>query len=119
MNALTAHLIDEAGYITPRAVADEFHTTVKEIAALSGLSPDTVSKQSRFRAKASQQRLRDIVLILNRVLPWCGTPMQAYAWFRSEPLPSFGDLTAEDLVKRGMADAVMEYIGRMAEGGYA
>lgn len=119
MSALTAQLIDEAGYISPRAVAEEFHTTIKEIANLSGLSPDTVARQNRFRSKASQQRLRDIVLILNRVLPWCGSTMQAYAWFRSEPLPGFGDLTAEELVKRGMAEAVLEHVGRIAEGGYA
>ena len=119
MSSLTVHLIDELGFVSPRAVAEQFHTTIKEVAALSGLSPDTVAKQSRFRSKTSQQRLRDIVLILNRVLPWCGTPMQAYAWYRSEPIPSFGDLTAEDLVKRGLAEAVLEYIGRIAEGGYA
>lgn len=119
MNSLTANLIDTSGFVSPRAVAEQFHTTIKEIAALSGLSPDTVAKQSRYRSKTSQQRLRDIVLILNRVLPWCGTPMQAYAWYRSEPIPSFGDLTAEDLVKRGMAEEVLEYIGRIAEGGYA
>ncbi len=119
MSSLTAHLIDESGFVSPRAIAEHFHTTVKEVAGLSGLSPDTVAKQSRFRSKTSQRRLRDIVLILNRVLPWCGTPMQAYAWYRSEPIPSFGDLTAEDLVKRGMAEAVLEYIGRIAEGGYA
>ncbi len=119
MSELTADLIDQSGFVSPKAVAEQFHTTVKEIAALSGLSPDTVAKQSRFRSKTSQRRLRDIVLILNRVLPWCGTPMQAYAWYRSEPIPGFGDLTAEDLVKRGMAEAVMEYIGRIAEGGYA
>lgn len=119
MSELTMSLIDHTGFINPRAVADEFHTTLKEVAVLSGLPPDTVSKQNRFRSKASQQRLRDIVMILNRVLPWCGTPMQAYAWLRSEPLPGFGDLTAEGLVKRGMAEAVLEYIGRIAEGGYA
>ncbi len=119
MSSLTADLIDESGFVSPRAVAEQFHTTLKEIAALSGLSLDTIARQSRFRSKTSQQRLRDIVLILNRVLPWCGTQMQAYAWFRSEPIPSFGDLTAEDLVKRGMAEAVLEYIGRIAEGGYA
>ncbi len=119
MSELTTSLIDKTGFIRPRAVAETFHTTVKEVAVLSGLSPDTVSKPSRFRTKASQQRLRDIVMILNRALPWCGTPMQAYAWFRSEPLPSFGDLTAEELVKRGQAEAVLEYLGRIAEGGYA
>jgi len=119
MYSLTENLIDKSGIVSPRAVAEQFHTTLKEVASLSGLSPDTVSKKNRFRSKASQQRLRNIVLILNRALPWCGSPMQAYAWFRSEPIPSFGDLTAEDLVKRGMAESVLEYIGRIAEGGYA
>lgn len=119
MSTLTADLIDQSGIVNPKAVAEQFHTTVKEVAVLSGLSPDTVAKRSRFRTKASQKRLRDIVLILNRVLPWCGTPMQAYAWYRSEPIQGFGDLTAEDLVKRDMAEAVLEYIGRIAEGGYA
>ncbi len=119
MSTLSTELIDKSGIVSPKAVADHFHTTVKEVASFSGLSPDTVAKQSRYRSKPSQQRLRDIVMILNRVMPWCGTAMHAYAWYRSEPIPSFGDLTAEDLVKRGMADAVLDYVARTAEGGYA
>jgi len=119
MSILSNRLIDETGFITPKIVADEFHTTVKEIGIISGLSADTISRKDRFQSKNAQQRLRDVVLIINRALPWCGTPMQAYAWYRSEPLPSFGDLTAEDLVKRGMSSAVLEYLARIAEGGYA
>tara|TARA_Y100000031_G_C8064601_1_gene312234 strand:- start:398 stop:526 length:129 start_codon:yes stop_codon:yes gene_type:complete len=41
------------------------------------------------------------------------------AWFRSQPLPSFGDKTAEDLAKEGRAEAVKTYLGRIAGGGYA
>lgn len=119
MSAMTGQLIDESGYVSPKAVANAFHTTVREVAALSGLSEDTVMKRDRFRSKSSQKRLRDIVFVLNRAEPWCGSAMQAYAWFRSEPIPSFGDLTAEDMVKRGMAEAVLDYLGRTAEGGYA
>ena len=119
MSELTAHLIDESGFISPKAFANEFHTTLKEVATFSGLSPDAVVKRQRVRSKSAQKRLGDIMFILNRVLPWCGSPMQAYAWYRSEPLPGFGDLTAEDLVKRGMAQAVLEHLGRIAEGGYA
>lgn len=119
MSELTIHLIDQSGFINPKAFADKFHTTVKEVAVVSGLSPDTVAKRHRVQSKASQKRLRDIVLILNRVLPWCGSPMQAYAWYRSEALPSFGDMTAEELVKRGMADAVLKHLNRVAEGGFA
>lgn len=119
MTQLTARLIDHSGFVSPKAVADQFHTTIKEVAAFSGLSQDSVSKHNRVRSKASQKRLRDIVLILNKVQPWCGAPMQAFAWYRSEQLPGFGDLTAEDLVKRGMADAVLDYLSELAEGGFA
>ncbi len=119
MSTLIEQLMDDSGYISPRAVADEFHTTVKDIGSLSGLSPDTISKRKRFQSKSSQKRLRDIVMIINRVMPWCGTPLQAYAWFRSEPIPSFGDLTAEGMVKRDMSDTVLEYLDRIAEGGFA
>jgi hypothetical protein len=44
---------------------------------------------------------------------------QAFAWYRSQPLPSFGDLTAEDLVKEGRAEDVKAYLNRIGAGGYA
>ena len=44
---------------------------------------------------------------------------RAFAWFRSQPLPSFGDKTAEDLVKEGRAEDVKKYLSRIADGGYA
>jgi hypothetical protein len=44
---------------------------------------------------------------------------QAFAWYRAQPIPSFGDQTPEDLVKEGRAEAVKAYIGRIAVGGYA
>nr|WP_296809298.1 hypothetical protein [Thiocapsa sp.] len=34
-------------------------------------------------------------------------------------MPSFGDRAAEDLVKDGRAQAVKEYLSRIAEGGSA
>lgn len=119
MNNFTQDLIDESGYISPRSIAQAFHTTIKEVAQLSGLSMDAVSKKNRAHSKKSQKRLRDMVMIINRVTPWCGSTFQAYAWYRSEAIPSFGDLTAEALVKQDRADSVMNYLDRIAEGGYA
>jgi hypothetical protein len=43
----------------------------------------------------------------------------AFAWYRSQPLPPFGDQTAEDLVKEGRAEAVKTYLNRIALGGCA
>lgn len=77
------------------------------------------SKHVRVRSLSTKKRLREIVQVLNRVSDWCGGPIQALAWFRSRPLPSFDDLTAEDLLKAGRADALRAYLGRVAEGGYA
>jgi len=44
---------------------------------------------------------------------------QAFAWYRSQPIPSFGQQTAEDLVKEGRAEDVRRYLSRIAIGGYA
>ncbi|MDD2725644.1 MAG: DUF2384 domain-containing protein [Methylovulum sp.] len=71
------------------------------------------------RDSTAQARLRDTVDIINRVSEWSGGVGRAFAWFRSQPLPSFGDKTAEELVKEGRADAVKAYLTRIAEGGYA
>lgn len=95
------------------------HITRGELALALGLSRAAVSKTARAGAPATQSRLRDMVEILNRVRPWAGSPQQAFAWYRSQPLPSFGDQTAEDLVKEGRAEAVKRYLDRIAVGGYA
>lgn len=113
------NFIDDQGFVDPRVLADTFHTTIKEVAEATGLPFEAISKRQRLHSKRSQKRLRDMILILNRVQPWCGSIFQAYAWYRSEPIHSFGDATAEDLVKAGKAEQVLDYIGRIAQGGYA
>jgi hypothetical protein len=40
-------------------------------------------------------------------------------WYQTQPLPSFGDLTAEELVKQGKLEAVKRYLSRVVSGGYA
>jgi hypothetical protein len=95
------------------------HITRQELAATLGLSRDAVSKTARLSRPATQTRLRDMVEILNRVRPWAGSAQQAFAWYRSQPLPSFGDQTAEALVREGRAAAVRRHLDRIAVGGYA
>jgi len=77
------------------------------------------SKHVRVRSLSTKKRFCETVGILNRVSDWCGGPIQALAWFRSQPLPSFGGLTAEDLLNAGRTDALRAYLRRVAEGGYA
>ena len=119
MSDLTQKLMDTDGYVSPRLLPDAFHATVKKVAELTGLAVEAVSKKTRARSKRSQQRLHDMIMVLNRVTPWSGTVFQAYAWYRSEPIPSLGDVTAQTLVGHGEAGAVMRHLERIAEGGYA
>ncbi|MBX9700700.1 MAG: MbcA/ParS/Xre antitoxin family protein [Acetobacteraceae bacterium] len=107
------------GLVAMDRLAEEVRVTKTELAALAGLSRDAVSKTARATSPATQARLRDVVEILNRIQGWSGSPTQALAWYRAQPLPGFGDRTAEELVKDGRAEAVKRHLGRIAEGGFA
>lgn len=95
------------------------HITKSELAIAAGLSRDAVSKAARSTSVATQSRLREMSEIINRVIPWAGSELAAYAWYRSQPLPSFGDATAEELVRQGLGEKVRAYLGRIAAGGFA
>jgi hypothetical protein len=93
--------------------------TKGELAKAFGLSRDAVSKTDRLKAQATQSRLREATQIINRVLPWCGSLQQAFAWYRSQPIPAFGDQTAEELVREGRAEHLLSYLAGLSVGGYA
>lgn len=107
------------GVVALDRLVAELRVTKAEMAVAAGLSRDSLAKTARLRSRATQARLRDVVEIINRVLPWAGSVQQAFAWYRAQPLPSFGDQTAEDLVKEGRAEAVKRYLSRIALGGHA
>lgn len=119
VDSFLANVIDGDGLVKTDWLSNELHITKTELASASGLSRDSVSKATRLRARATQSRLKDVAEIINRVLPWAGSVPQAFAWYRAQSLPSFGDRTPEDLVKEGRAEAVKSYLSRIALGGFA
>jgi hypothetical protein len=81
-----------------------------------------VPKRNFKKSQSSCQQAgddQDIAEIINAVLPWTGSVSNVFAWYRSQCLPSFGDRTAEDLLREGRAEAAKSYINRIAIGGYA
>lgn len=101
------------------AIARQLHVNKTQLADILGVGADSLRRKNRERAARVQTRMRDMVEIINRVQPWAGSVNQAFAWYRSQPLPSFGGQTAEELVKEGRAAAVKQYLARINEGGYA
>jgi uncharacterized protein (DUF2384 family) len=112
-------VIGQDGQIEPSRLVLDLRITKTELATASGLSRDSVLKRSRCNTHATQTRLHDVAEIISRVMPWAGSVPQAFAWYRAQPIPSFGDQTPEDLVKEGRAEAVKAYLSRIAVGGYA
>jgi len=124
MSAVTApsfldNVVSRNGLIEADRLSAALRVTKTELAAASGLSRDAVSKTKRLQAQATQTRLREVAEIINRILPWCGSVTQAFAWYRSQPIPAFGDQTAEDLVRAGRSEHLRSYLAGVAVGGYA
>jgi hypothetical protein len=107
------------GIFVPQKIAKELMTTSEDVAHSAGLGRDAVQRKERIRSDKTQRRLREMVEILNKVAPRFGSVMIAYAWYRSEPLPGFSGQTAMQLVLKGRADEILEYIDAVDAGIHA
>lgn len=82
--------------------------------------PDRLPKRAKGRTPADLDlNIEGAAEILELLEAWTGSHAQAVAWYDTEPLPSFDNVTAATLVRQGRADAVRAYIERIADGGYA
>ena len=106
-------------HFSPTRIATRLRTTKAEIAATLGLGRGAFSRASRVKTVKTQTRLREMLEVLNRVQPQLGSPLAAYAWFRSEVLPGFGNRTPNQLVRDGEAADLHAHLDRVAAGGYA
>lgn len=91
----------------------------EELAASTGLCLEDLAEPFQQTPSETQHRIAALVWILERIASWTSHPRIAYAWYRSQPLPSYGGMTAEDLFKMGRILQIQEYLERIADGGYA
>lgn len=117
--SISRDFIDSDGNVSIDAVARSFGFSKAQLAATVGLSVETLYRPDRTAAPKTQARVREMLEIVGRVADWAGGKEQAMAWYRAEPLPAFGERTAEALVKDGQAAAVRDYLDHVAVGGFA
>lgn len=87
-----------------------------QLADVLGVHVEILHRRKHERAVSVKTRMRELVDIINGAHPWAGAVNQAFAWYRLQPLPSFGGQTAGALVKHGNAAAVKAYLSRINEG---
>lgn len=111
--------LDQSGAVVAKRVAHDFGMSQQQLADTVGLAPQTIYKPDRARAPKTQSRMKEMLEIVVRVSDWAGGLPFAMAWYKAQPIPAFGDRTAESLVKSGDAAAVRDYLDAIAMGGYA
>lgn len=109
----------EGGQFEPKKIAVALRTSAEEIAMTVGLGKDALQRRARINSDKTQRRLRELVEVINKVEPRFGSELMAYAWYRSEPLPGFDGQTAMQLVQRGQAQQVLEYLDAVDAGVFA
>lgn len=117
--SLVSLFMNDAGGVSVDQVAQSFGMSKQQLAETVGLSREALYKPARTGAVKTQSRLREMLEIVNRISGWAGGKDQAMAWYRAQPIPAFGDRTAESLVKCGQASAVRDYLDHLAMGGFA
>ncbi|MGD9844743.1 MAG: antitoxin Xre/MbcA/ParS toxin-binding domain-containing protein [Variibacter sp.] len=104
-------------YLSPQRVAERLGVTLTELAKLAGVSRNTLSgKASARRVDAA---LSPIVRILASAAEMSGDERRAAIWFKHQPIPGWGGKAAQDLVRQGDADKVLEYLEAVRSGVYA
>lgn len=109
----------DKGIFAPSKIAHVLRTTSEEVARTAGLGKDAVQRRDRVGSDKTQRRLRELIEIINKVEPRFGSPLMAYAWYRSEPLPGFSGQTAMQLVRAGRVGDVLDYIDAVDAGVHA
>lgn len=109
----------EGGLFSPALIADELRTHRYELASTLGVKNEALTRMNRIQSKKIQTLLRELLEILCRVEHRTGSLLVAYAWFRGMPIPGFGGMPADRLVREGQIDAVRAYLDEMDDGGYA
>jgi hypothetical protein len=112
-------IVVDGGRVDLKRFSSVLHVTTHELAGAAGISAEAAKRTERAVTPTSQRGLREMMEIIDRVIPWAGSPLQAFAWYRSEALPAFGQMTPEQVVKAGHSQALREYLDGLAVGGYA
>ena len=98
------------GFLAPDKIAKILFTDRADLAWTAGLPSVSLRRQALIRKTDTQQRLRELVEVLSKVTPCCGSPHVAYGWMRSQSLSEFGGRTAMHLIHEGRAADLMNYL---------
>ncbi|WP_169543931.1 hypothetical protein [Sneathiella aquimaris] len=111
--------VTEGELVVPGKLAKLLRTDAKEIAWTIGLDESVLKRHSSRHTPDTQRRLRELVDALLILTPRFGSPLMAYAWYRSVPRAGFAGWTAMQLAQAGKVEELHLYLGAVDSGVFA
>lgn len=96
--------------ISARRFAVALHIDMPMLARLAGVDRNAV------RSERMQRFLQDAIKVIQAAADVSGDLQSALSWYRNEPLTTFDDKTAEQLVSDGRTEDLVRYILALREG---
>ncbi|UVO51372.1 MbcA/ParS/Xre antitoxin family protein [Sphingomonas sp. SUN019] len=109
--------IRDGDVIAPKRMADRLRLPMTRLSKLAHLNRNTMA--ARPGSPAVQAKLGEIARIIARAAEMAGDEGRAIIWFKHQPIPGFGNRTAEQMVEDGHAAAVMWTLESMEQGVHA
>ena len=100
--------------LSPARFADALELSTQGLATLAHVHRNTVST-APGSAKL-QTAMANVMRVLSAATALTGDVDRALFWFRNEPIADFKHLTAMQLVERGKAQAVVDYLESISAG---
>jgi len=104
-------------YLSPQRISERLGVTLTELAKLAGVSRNTLT--GKVSARRVDAALSPLVRILASASEMSGDERRAAIWFKHQPIPGWSGKTAQDLVRQGDAEKVLEYLEAVRSGVYA
>ncbi|WP_373487307.1 hypothetical protein [Blastomonas sp.] len=110
-------LVTDSGSIDPRALAEQLHIPVTELAELVGVSRNTLAAEPL--GKKGREAVLPLVRLLTHATEIAGSLERAVVWFKYTPIVSMGTKTAMEHVKDGNIAWVHGHLENVYNGVYA
>lgn len=105
---------DSRTALSPDAMARALELPIQGLANLAGVHRNTLS--SKPTSPKLQAAMVDINRVLSAATELTGSVDRALFWFRNHPISEFDHFTAMQLVEKGKAQAVVDYIESISGG---
>lgn len=100
--------------LSPTLLAEALELPLQKLAGIAGVHRNTLTLAPT--SPKLREAMGDMVRVLSAAHSLNGDLDRALFWFRNQPIPDFGHLTAIQLVEQGKAQAVVDYIESISGG---